>query len=97
MADTRIILSGLWVAVMLTYLLGDVMRILIRRTLLILRALCDAMHRHATQSQPPSARDRFTPAGFAMTGDAPHPCPPVLNAPEFAYSHFHIRNLQLIP
>ena len=27
MADTRIILSGLWVAVMLTYLLGDVLRI----------------------------------------------------------------------
>jgi hypothetical protein len=27
MADTRIILSGLWVAVMLTYLLGDVLRV----------------------------------------------------------------------
>jgi hypothetical protein len=27
MADTRIVLSGLWVAVMLTYLLGDVLRI----------------------------------------------------------------------
>jgi archaellum biogenesis protein FlaJ (TadC family) len=27
MADTRIILAGLWVAVMLTYLLGDVLRI----------------------------------------------------------------------
>jgi hypothetical protein len=27
MADTRITLSGLWVALMLTYLLGDVMRI----------------------------------------------------------------------
>ena len=27
MADTRIILSGLWVAIMLTYLLGDVLRI----------------------------------------------------------------------
>ncbi len=27
MANTRIILSGLWVAVMLTYLLGDVLRI----------------------------------------------------------------------
>ncbi len=27
MLDTRIILSGLWVAVMLTYLLGDVFRI----------------------------------------------------------------------
>jgi len=27
MADTRIILSGLWVAVMLTYLWGDVLRI----------------------------------------------------------------------
>ena len=27
MADVRIILSGLWVALMLTYLLGDVMRI----------------------------------------------------------------------
>ena len=27
MADVRIILSGLWVAVMLTYLLGDVLRI----------------------------------------------------------------------
>ena len=27
MVDTRIILSGLWVAVMLTYLLGDVLRI----------------------------------------------------------------------
>lgn len=27
MLDTRIILSGLWVATMLTYLLGDVMRI----------------------------------------------------------------------
>jgi hypothetical protein len=27
MADTRIILSGLWVAVMLIYLLGDVLRI----------------------------------------------------------------------
>ncbi len=27
MLDTRIILSGLWVAVMLTYLLGDVLRI----------------------------------------------------------------------
>jgi hypothetical protein len=25
--DTRIILSGLWVALMLTYLLGDVLRI----------------------------------------------------------------------
>ena len=28
MADVRIILSGLWVAVMLTYLLGDVLRVL---------------------------------------------------------------------
>lgn len=27
MADVRVILSGLWVAVMLTYLLGDVLRI----------------------------------------------------------------------
>jgi hypothetical protein len=27
MLDTRIIISGLWVAVMLTYLLGDVLRI----------------------------------------------------------------------
>ena len=27
MVNTRIILSGLWIAVMLTYLLGDVMRI----------------------------------------------------------------------
>ena len=27
MADVRIILSGLWVAVMLTYLLGDVLRV----------------------------------------------------------------------
>ena len=27
MVDTRILLSGLWVAVMLTYLLGDVLRI----------------------------------------------------------------------
>ena len=27
MAETRIILAGLWVAVMLTYLLGDVLRI----------------------------------------------------------------------
>jgi len=27
MVDTRIIISGLWVAVMLTYLLGDVLRI----------------------------------------------------------------------
>ena len=27
MEDTRIMLSGLWVAVMLTYLLGDVLRI----------------------------------------------------------------------
>jgi Family of unknown function (DUF6326) len=27
MADVRIILSGLWVAVMLTYLLGDVIRV----------------------------------------------------------------------
>ena len=27
MLDTRILLSGLWVAVMLTYLLGDVLRI----------------------------------------------------------------------
>jgi len=27
MADTRIILSGLWIALMLTYLLGDVLRI----------------------------------------------------------------------
>lgn len=27
MADTRIILAGLWVALMLTYLLGDVLRI----------------------------------------------------------------------
>jgi hypothetical protein len=27
MADTRIVLSGLWVALMLTYLLGDVLRI----------------------------------------------------------------------
>jgi hypothetical protein len=27
MVDTRIILSGLWVAIMLTYLLGDVLRI----------------------------------------------------------------------
>jgi Family of unknown function (DUF6326) len=28
MADVRIILAGLWVAVMLTYLLGDVLRLL---------------------------------------------------------------------
>ncbi len=28
MADTRIVLSGLWVAVMLTYLWGDVLRII---------------------------------------------------------------------
>ncbi len=28
MLDTRIILSGLWVAIMLTYLLGDVLRIM---------------------------------------------------------------------
>jgi hypothetical protein len=28
MADTRIVLSGLWVAVMLTYLWGDVLRIM---------------------------------------------------------------------
>ena len=28
MTDTRIVLSGLWVAVMLTYLLGDVLRVL---------------------------------------------------------------------
>jgi hypothetical protein len=28
MADVRIILSGLWVAVMLTYLLGDVLRLM---------------------------------------------------------------------
>jgi hypothetical protein len=27
MADTRIVLSGLWVALMLTYLLGDVLRV----------------------------------------------------------------------
>ena len=27
MVDTRVILSGLWVAVMLTYLLGDVLRL----------------------------------------------------------------------
>jgi hypothetical protein len=27
MVETRIILSGLWVALMLTYLLGDVLRI----------------------------------------------------------------------
>ena len=27
MVDTRIVLSGLWIAVMLTYLLGDVLRI----------------------------------------------------------------------
>ncbi|HSR47039.1 MAG TPA: DUF6326 family protein [Anaerolineales bacterium] len=27
MADTRVVLAGLWVAVMLTYLLGDVLRI----------------------------------------------------------------------
>jgi hypothetical protein len=27
MVDTRIVLSGMWVALMLTYLLGDVMRI----------------------------------------------------------------------
>lgn len=27
MVDTRIVLSGLWIALMLTYLLGDVMRI----------------------------------------------------------------------
>ena len=27
MVDTRVILAGLWVAVMLTYLLGDVLRI----------------------------------------------------------------------
>ena len=27
MLDTRIIISGLWVATMLTYLLGDVLRI----------------------------------------------------------------------
>ncbi len=27
MADTRVILAGVWVAVMLTYLLGDVLRI----------------------------------------------------------------------
>ena len=27
MADTRIVLAGLWVSVMLTYLLGDVLRI----------------------------------------------------------------------
>jgi len=27
MVDTRIVLSGLWVATMLTYLLGDVLRI----------------------------------------------------------------------
>jgi Family of unknown function (DUF6326) len=27
MADTRIVLAGLWVALMLTYLLGDVLRI----------------------------------------------------------------------
>ena len=27
MADTRIVLSGLWVALMVTYLLGDVLRI----------------------------------------------------------------------
>jgi hypothetical protein len=27
MVDTRIVLSGLWVATMLTYLLGDVMRV----------------------------------------------------------------------
>ena len=29
MVDTRILLSGLWVALMLTYLLGDVLRIFI--------------------------------------------------------------------
>jgi hypothetical protein len=28
MADTRIVLTGLWIAAMLTYLLGDVLRIL---------------------------------------------------------------------
>ena len=28
MADVRVVLSGLWVAVMLTYLLGDVLRLL---------------------------------------------------------------------
>jgi hypothetical protein len=28
MADVRVILSGLWVAVMLTYLLGDVLRLM---------------------------------------------------------------------
>ncbi len=28
MADMRVVLSGLWVAVMLTYLLGDVLRII---------------------------------------------------------------------
>jgi hypothetical protein len=27
MADTRIVLSGIWIALMLTYLLGDVLRI----------------------------------------------------------------------
>ncbi len=27
MVDTRIVLSGLWIALMLTYLLGDVLRI----------------------------------------------------------------------
>ena len=27
MAETRIVLAGLWIAVMLTYLLGDVLRI----------------------------------------------------------------------
>lgn len=27
MADTRVVLSGIWVALMLTYLLGDVLRI----------------------------------------------------------------------
>ena len=27
MENTRIVLSGLWIAVMLTYLLGDVLRI----------------------------------------------------------------------
>ena len=28
MADVRVVLSGLWVAVMLTYLLGDVLRLM---------------------------------------------------------------------
>ena len=31
MVETRILLSGLWVALMLTYLLGDALRIFLRR------------------------------------------------------------------